>query len=197
MLDRSDRLIIFDNDPQRAFHKAAVKEMWHLDKIIQPDHENEIPYELIFKTNDGRSSVHYIEDYVAKLSYVIVIGDDVAATVARVKNVMTVCDRDVALKMLDQAKTREQRLNALLQLGIVAPQQFDEVVFNHLTQAMSDKDPEFRRTAVWLVGYTAWPQFKEPLEKLAKSDPDDEVRGDAEILLESLKEGGVNAEGES
>ena len=65
-------------------------------------------------------------------------------------------------------------------------QPFDKEVFAIFEEAMRDKDPYIRGSAVTGCIYLGWPELAKPLRALAK-EPDESIRKDAALLAGRLE----------
>lgn len=185
MTEKWQRLILKDPTSKSAIHDLAVDEHWRFTRRVLANPEEAISYELVWLTSDGVTTVHYVEDDLVKFPYLVVKGEgeNLRQIVNTIHHKLEVYSREEISELVQQARTRGQKMEAIAFLGVSAPKVLDQDIFDGIIGAMSDKDPEVRRTAVWMTGYAAWPQYKEPLTKLMESDPEETVRADAGFVL--------------
>jgi hypothetical protein len=183
--------------PKSPFTESKMHDLvefnpWFLSEKVNRDPDNRIPFELIWITSDENTTIHYIEDELVKFSYIVIKGKDVEKVVSKIISQIDIYSPEELFKMLIDAKSRSEKMKAVAHLGVASPQEFDPKFFELLQAAFSDSDPEVRRTAVWCIGYASWREFKETLEHLANSDPDEAVREDAGYLVGGYEQNGIN-----
>jgi hypothetical protein len=188
MTTKTQYLILKDSMSESSMHALAKSNPWFLSEKVDRDPDNDIPFELIWETVDEQTSIHYIEDELVKFPYVVVKGKDVDKVVSKIRSKLDIYSDEELVQMFESASQHNEKMKAVARLGVASPQQFDSRFFNLLQQAFSDPDPEVRRTAVWCIGYASWAEFREVLEQIVASDPDESVREDAAYMLESYKQ---------
>lgn len=142
------------------------------------------PYEKIWITEDEKTSIHYIEDFVVGLNYIMIKGAAVNE-ISEIINKMlgTYSETDIK-SSLNDAKTTEDTIKAINHIAVTASEEYNEEVFKLFEQALEHKDSEVRKATIMGMGYPGWHEFKALLEKLQQSDTDEEVRKHAGFLLE-------------
>ncbi len=165
---------------------------WIFSETASRDTDNNIPFELMWKTKDEETTIHYIEDELVQFSYIVVKGKDVDKVVSKICSKIEVYSNEEIFRKFIDATNRSEKMKAVAYLGVASPYKFDAQFFELLQTAFSDVDSEVRRTAVWCIGYASWPEFKETLDRLAKSDPDELVREHAGYLAAAYEQHGIN-----
>src|SRR6185436_1314037 len=183
MKNRWRRLIIKNPKGSLPLIEQADEDRWMFQGRINRDPKKNIPKELIWATSDNRATVHYVEDELVKFPYIVVKGDGWKEVASSISRSIDVFSEDELVEMVEKAGSREEKTLAIARLGVGAPDEFDPRFFQLLEKALSDPDPEVRRTVVWVNGYTGWPQFRQLLEKMAKADPDERVREEAGFVV--------------
>jgi hypothetical protein len=156
---------------------------WELGLTIPATRDH--PFEKVWLTAGDRTAVHYIEDFLLKIAYLQIESADSAAAEQAIRAVIHAPTRDTIKDILREATTRDEKIDAIYRLALLAPGQFDDAMFRLFESSMGDADPEVRRAAVFGTAYVAWREFRQPLERLAKSDPDPAVRDFAGEMLAS------------
>lgn len=177
---------------ESKMHDLVEFNPWFLSAKIDRDPDSNIPFRLIWTTSDKGTTIHYIEDELVKFPYIVVKGKDVEKAVSKIRSRMEIYSHEELFKIFIAANSRSEKMKAVAHLGVASPQEFDPKFFELLQAAFSDPDPEVRRTAVWCIGYASWREFKETLEHLANSDPDEAVREDAGYLAAAYEQNGIN-----
>jgi len=67
----------------------------------------------------------------------------------------------------------------LLVAGLVAPTKFDPALFGPLNAALIDADPTIRWFGVLSVAFACWPEFRNSLGFMARTDPVTAIREEA------------------
>ncbi|MGW0209341.1 hypothetical protein ACWDZ8_27285 [Streptomyces sp. NPDC003233] len=76
---------------------------------------------------------------------------------------------------------------AIQRLGLGAPVDYDERFFVRIQAAFEDEVDGVRKAAVWATSSAEWPQFEPLLAHAAVNDPAEDVRADAELLLDAYR----------
>lgn len=79
----------------------------------------------------------------------------------------------------------------LLRAVLAAPREYDETVFDIVAEAMRSPDRQLRAAAVYATSYNLWAEYLPKLRQVASSDPDEEIRSDADMMIEIYRESGT------
>src|SRR5262245_12367787 len=182
MASNKIRIALRESVTRQKLDSAAWDNNWDFDQIIQRSETR--PFEKIWLTPDEQTAIHYIEDFLLGINYLLIQGAeaDQVAQQARA-TIETYSNADIR-QMAQQAKGRDDNIRAVYYAAIAAPLQYDESFFKIFQQAFAHENPDVRSAGVVASGYVEWPEFREPLEKLQQSDPDETVREDARVMLE-------------
>jgi hypothetical protein len=154
---------------------------WQLELTIPATQDR--PFEKVWLTAENRTAVHYIEDFLLKVAYLQIESADPATAEQAIRAVIPASNRDTIGDILRQATTQDEKIDAIYRLALLAPNHFDDALFRLFESSMADADPEVRRAAIFGTAYVAWREFRQPLERLAKGDPDPAVRDFAADML--------------
>ncbi|MGH3117619.1 MAG: hypothetical protein ACRDQ2_11030 [Gaiellales bacterium] len=169
-----------------ALDRIAEREGWGFETFVEETKDQ--PFELVWTTEDGRASIHYVEDPVLGIDYVLARGkrhDDVVNLLR--SEVDTVPPSEVVAGS-KEAHTKEEMIGATYLAAATASSKFDPALFDVIERALSSSAPQVRLSGIVSCGYVEWKQCRSPLERLAKSDPDDDVRRAARAALQGLGE---------
>ncbi len=191
-MHKTQRVIPKPPFTESKMHDLVEFNPWFLSEKVNRDPDNNIPFRLIWTTSDEETTIHYVEDELVKFPYIVVKGKDVEEAVSEIRSQIEIYSPEELFKIFIAANSRSEKMKAVAHLGVASPQEFDPKFFELLQAAFSDPDPEVRRTAVWCIGYASWREFKETLEHLANSDPDEAVREDAGYLAAAYEQNGIN-----
>jgi len=167
-------------------HDLAWKNDWLLWGQKEADHENQIPFELTWITSDEETGIHYIEDYVVGFPYLVIDGKDLEETVYSIQSSFDVYSTEEILQWVETAANPEEQAKAVFHLGVVAPQEFDSRFFDVFQRVFLNPNPEVRMAAIKASAYMGWREFREILEHLKSTDPDEKVRAKADVMLQAF-----------
>jgi hypothetical protein len=178
------RLPLRRSDARGRLERLAGLKYWRFTEVVKRTDDR--PFELVWVTEDEKVSIHYIEDFVLGLSYVLLRGpglDDVADLIS--DEVETV-PPDEVLDRGRKAESAADMVKAAYLVAAGASSEFDREAFAILERAMEHSDPEARKAGAVASGYVEWRQCRKPLAHLAMEDPDDEVKRTAKTVLDGL-----------
>lgn len=139
-------------------------------------------------------SLHLIEDPISLNDYVMARGNDKSAVDALARlaeGQLDVWKQNKLLEAITDAGDEIEKAKAVIRAGVGAPDEFDERFYTAITAAMSDPSSAVREAALYATAYSPYPRYRAALENVAKTDPDENRRNDAALLLESFDEQGV------
>ncbi len=165
----------------------ALDEWWLVHRILLPTRTQ--PKKIVWLTRDEQVAVHFVEDPMVDLDYIIVEGkSEEREKVARlIREKLDIYDDEDIAELIENAQTPNERISAVQHAALAAPLEFDETYFKYVTDALADPNPEVRRAALTTTAYVAWRQLKEPMEKVSQSDPDPAIREFAAFGIRSLE----------
>jgi hypothetical protein len=138
--------------------------------------------------------VHYLENEVTGNCYVYVAGEHrpllqaLSTTLVDALDAWTLEElRNAFDESADEAVLGEN----LIRLAMGAPQEMDSRVLRRLESALSHPSDHVRELAVWAVSFTPWPQFRPPLNGIARQDENPALRDKARRMLDSFDAAGV------
>jgi hypothetical protein len=90
------------------------------------------------------------------------------------------------LETVEEDPDPEERARALLGVAAYHPEQDEGIVALYDFCSSPDQPPELRRAVLQAIAYGAWPGSLATVERLAREDPDPEIRAEAERVLPLL-----------
>jgi hypothetical protein len=178
------RLVLKEPDPRKAVGVLAYDEEWKLLRIA--DRTERDPYEIIYGLEDGDTRIYYSEDHIIGLAYITIVKSRAAEVAALIRERLHVFSVDDILKEAQQAKTRDDWISVVYELGAAAPPEADARIINVFERALQHDDADVRRAAIVGITYTEWKEFAPLLARVAGNDPDPEVRKYAHVTLDGL-----------
>jgi hypothetical protein len=182
------RIIPKSPEERPTIFEAAVQLEWTYLKKVSADPARMVPAEHAFRPVGTNVTVRYIDDFVTKLKYTLVEGEDpdeIEVVIEELAETIPVYTDDEILALYPNAKTPEERVQAVHRVGVAAPGRRDDRFFSVLSAAASAPEPAVRRAAIKAVPYAGWPERQDLLRNLV-ADPDEDVRRDAGLLLRAL-----------
>lgn len=175
-------VILQDTVSESDVDAAAWNNDWSLVRTIKADENT--PHEVIWQDSFQNVNIHYIEDFYIGLAYFVVRGDDLDSVVEDIHGILPIYTEDDVFEMLENFRYDEENLvKAIYCLGLTAPEQFSLKFFGLFKEILFHSSPMVRSAVITAIGYVGWPAFKNLLQSLQQSDPDLEVRKDAEVML--------------
>jgi HEAT repeat protein len=184
-----ERLVLKENVSREDVDQAARTLDWLWWEDVERTGES--PHETIWVTPDHESRVHYIEDFLVGVNYLLFEGPRAGELARGALEVPTlsVYTHDELIALGRQADSRDDLIHAVYLAGVDGvPGHLDDDLVEIFRKCFASADPDVRHAAIAATGYVGWPQLIEELERLAASDPDEGVRGDAQLMLDALRE---------
>lgn len=142
-----------------------------------------LSYEEAWATADGAVSVHYVEDPLVNVSYLVLRDRGTHQLTASFLADLPAFGHAEALDLARQATDRNDQVRGLYRLAVMFPS-FDPDAFDvFAAYATRAQTPLLREAAVDAMGYRSWPQFIPLLEQIEQQDSDAEVRQRAKVIL--------------
>jgi HEAT repeats len=146
----------------------------------------ERPYEDMWIDRDERTYIHYIEDHLVDLRYLVLNGPDADQLRSEVVAVLAVHQPADGPAAWESARSEADRIQAVHLLALTADPDDHAEAAGYLRRAAEDTGVEVRRAVILAATYVGWPELRELLTELAQSDPDPTVVRDARLALEGL-----------
>lgn len=185
------RVLLADEFVRDDLHELVRFEEWYLATVVDADVAANRPLEIVYRDADATFSLHYFEDHLIGLRYIIVVGEDVDDVVDVVRDELRTVDLPEALAMFGRAGTGEEVSLGIRRVAIAAGPDRDPAVVNAFSSAMDHEAAMVRGTAIFAMGYVEWPELVPLLRDAAANDSDQEIRADARLMLEGFRESGV------
>lgn len=146
-----------------------------------------VPHEIMWYANVKESVIHYVEDDVTGIKYMVFKGEDTDALVATLTSGVRAYTKDELLKLVHGAKTPDDVSFAYYRLAIMAPVETDPEILHAFEQAFSSDDAAIRDMALGAASYIEWDKLTSLVRRLSTEDPDERVRETATLLLEAME----------
>lgn len=178
-----ERLVLKPDYTLSALRSVA----WDLDwDIVDFRREEAGAFVDVWITYDKRTEIHYVDDQPIGMRYVIARGDGSAEVVEQLRRKCDLWSLPEAVAALRAASERREKLIALYAAALVAPPAQDDSLVGDFREAMRDPDLGVRQAVIIATGYVSWSGLVVLVEELRDSDPEQQVRENAQILLAGL-----------
>jgi hypothetical protein len=180
-----NRVVLRPEVTREQVEDAALDLEWLLLKSWPRGQDR--PYEDVWVDRDEQTWIHYIEDHLVDLRYLVVKGTDVSAVESEARQLLPAYQAEDARRAWDTATTADERVEAVYLLALTAGPEDRSRAVAALQAASSDGDPAVRHALVLATTYVGWPELRRLLELLAKNDSVDAVRQEARLALDGLR----------
>jgi hypothetical protein len=153
------------------------------------DEESWTPRTVIWHGNSG-ATVAYREDIYSGLPYMILMASDdeeLRAYVELAEIVLRTWRLAELLHEVDAAGGSEDRADAVVQLGLGAPREFDAEVFGRIVAGMHSGDEEVLEASLMALTYEPWAQYAKPVRELLADGLSGELADSARSILEMFE----------
>jgi sugar phosphate isomerase/epimerase len=89
------------------------------------------------------------------------------------------------LSSWDGASSTDEKIEAIVRLGVASFDQPPEPYMSRIAQALDDADPAVRDAGLVAFSHSLWTQMRSRIEQLRDRDPDPGVQQRARLLLEA------------
>ncbi len=163
---------------------------WKLDWDIYEIYRGDgvlTPFEKVWRSRDEASAIHYVEDPLIGLRYLLLRGANQDAIAEQIREAIGILGREALSNEYQQATGPGELERSLRQMAVTAaPHRPDPDWLARFQQAGIHDSPRVRRAVVLAAVYTGWRGLAPLLTDLAAADPDQAVRSLARQALESL-----------
>ena len=155
------------------------------------------PYEIVFIKPGKKAYIHYIEDYMVKVKYIVARGEQADKVVEEAKNSLDCYSWQEILNEYATSKNHKQKIQTIYIAGTAAPFEFNPEHKKFFDNSLQDEHPDVRIATIVAMGYMGWSEWIPVLEDLKNNDPDETVRDSAAGMLESFAANGVGDSNDS
>lgn len=163
---------------------AASRVNLHLHQKQEGDGDR-VAYAEMWATEDKKNAVSYVEDPISGMSYLHFQGPDHRKLVRELP--VSRYPPEEVIEKACMARKHDSRVDAIMRLAITFPS-YDEDAYRIFCAYLEAEHPLLRAATLNAMAYRSWPEFNPLFEKVAREDPDGEVRAQAERLLPVMLE---------
>jgi len=131
-------------------------------------------------------SIHLIVDDMTDVNYVTVMGEEAEQVAEHVCAALPSFSIAEIVRLLEQATTRDEQIYALYRAGVTLPGQYDAMYMPLFEKTLANDDPDVRRATIIAMAALEWPELQPLMERIAVTDPEADVRADAQQWLDGF-----------
>jgi hypothetical protein len=178
------RVVIKESTSRDDINRLAWKKNWIFHDLMPRSEKS--PYEKIWLTPDEKTAIHYIEDDLIDIPYLLIEGENQEKLVSEIEFSIGTYNLPELHEMLQKATNRDEYIRSIYRIGAAINQEYNPELFKDFQTLMYHPEVDVRKAAIFATTYVGWVEFKEPLQQLRTSDPEPSVRNFADCTLESL-----------
>ena len=166
---------------------AGLMRLTHseMHKISEESEEN-VSRTVAWQIKQGLN-MYYVEESVSGCNFLQVFGDTSAGVDAITVVLIAVFQPWTWIEVLgavEAAQGTENKAAAIVRAGVASPGLFDQQFYDCFSLAIRDDNSRIREAGIWACAYSHWAEFKPLLEGVESSDPIEQLRTDAKIILD-------------
>jgi len=167
---------------------------WVLEGHVTMDPEQGVHFSVVWRVDEG-TTVRFTEDNRVEERYFVVTGDDwrsIEDVMADIRSGTDIWSLDDLILEFDGNVYPAGKAEATLRLGVGSPLTVVDPIKDRIITAARNRETRVRRGALWAMAYSAWPEYLDPILRLADGDPDERIAHEAAVILRNLSEEGGN-----
>jgi hypothetical protein len=179
------RILLEPSMDAEDFAEAAEEAGWKL--IAENEETKSSPYELIYRTDEkGKTTAHYVDDRFIMVRYAAARGPKKAAVAADIEELLDyVRDADALEEAERDREDLQEMVDWLMTVTALRDQAGHERLAKLVEKRLAHAHSAIRRAALLAASWLEWPDFRKTVERMAKDDPDKDVRRDAAKLAKA------------
>jgi len=164
------------------FVSLAEERGWVLADQIEGDGQS-VAFEQIRLTPDKSTQIHYLDDPVSGLRFIVVHGPEAGSVAGDLGRHLQVRTSINVVRMAKEARSERAKMDSAMELA-VAFKQPDADAMKLLRKYYKGGSDPLRRRVIKALGYRGWPEAVELLEEIARTDASEELRGHAQNVAQ-------------
>ncbi|MGW7681361.1 hypothetical protein ACWGID_11505 [Kribbella sp. NPDC054772] len=183
MTDFDERLVLRESFTSDDMDFVSMQRGWVLRQARMPEAGAFVD---VWVTLDGRAEIHLVDDEPIGVRYVTVRGPGSSEVSDQVRSDCALWTTTEALQALTAASDSPGTITAGYVAALSATPDEADAVAQALLPLAEHPDPAVRRAFVVAAAYFSHPTLVERISRLASSESADQVRTDAQLVLEGL-----------
>jgi hypothetical protein len=184
-MQRHVRLIFKTPDSYKEFSKLATQNGLELVDEARKGKTSPLAFQETLANIDETVQVQYIEDGLAGLSYLQITGPKGELYTKLFKERYSFLSEDELFSNWDSAGSVDDKIDAIVRLGVASYDQPPEPYIHRIRQALGDTEAAVRDAGLVAFSCSPWAPLKPLVQTLRDADPDAGVQQRARLLLES------------
>ncbi|MGW1139963.1 HEAT repeat domain-containing protein [Streptomyces zhihengii] len=184
------RLVLRDEVSIDELRRRAETLGWRYAGMIDRDPDQRIYREMKWFAADD-VAVHYVEDEFADERFLMAAGGNLEernAVLGSIPGRVPVWSLEDLMYAVSSAAYPAGRARAVMRLGVGSPLNAYPPVVTRIERAAKDPDIRVRKSAVWAMAYSDWPEYRDVLENVAAHDADSQIAHSASLIVQRLGE---------
>jgi hypothetical protein len=182
-LQHHSRLIFKTPGNYEAFSRLASRKGLELVHEARHGDRSPVAYQKVLANIDSTVHVQYIDDGLAMLSYLDIAGPRAEPYIRVFSEAFAFLSLAEMLSDWDSATLVDDKIDAIVRLGISAYSQPPEQFMSRIGAALDDDEPAVRDAGLVAFSYSPWEPLAERIQHLRDHDADAKVRHRARLLL--------------
>jgi hypothetical protein len=182
------RMILVPPTTREDFIAYAADAGWKYRSEVQEQKDRLVPYELVYSDAAREKWLHYVDDFVAEMPYLVVAGRHFAETAEQVAEEFPVYADSDLLTWAEAASDPHEVALSCRYVAVTAPTEFDPEFFAALLRGLRHTEATVRAACIHACAYPGWPEFEPVLKEIEQEDPDPRVRTIARQLLHVFRD---------
>ncbi|MFF9511017.1 hypothetical protein ACF1BU_31565 [Streptomyces sp. NPDC014724] len=155
--------------------------------ITTATREDETPVRFGWETLDGTTSLDYLEDNITGVHYITIKGQRIAEFKESIRGNLATWSFQEAAQLISENNQRDTIIQGIHVSAITAARKDVPALSAAFQRMARQPDREVRRAVLIGIGYaTTSAELREIAQEMKNSDPDEDIRLDAEHLLAGL-----------
>jgi hypothetical protein len=142
--------------------------------------------EIIRRTDDENTFVHYVEDSVMGVKYIFFEGKNASKEFKAAENEFDFYAWGDLIEQFKNSVDLPPKIHSIYNLSVLTSSEYDKSQMEFFTDLVfKDPDEQVRLAGIAGISYVDWAQFQNLLKDLEKNDESQAVRNSARKMLES------------
>lgn len=179
--------LIFKEPDHSKFSKLATQNGLELVDEVRKAKTSPLAYQETLSNIDNTAEVKYVEDGLADLCYLQIAGPRGERYTELFKGRFPFFSEDELFSSWDSAASMDDKIDAIVRIGISSFDQPPEPYTRRIRQALEDSEPAVRDAGLVAFSYAPQESLRPLVQRLRDSDPDGGVQQRARLLLDAWK----------
>ncbi|TPN83943.1 hypothetical protein FHK87_18435 [Aquimarina algicola] len=162
----------------------AYNEYWLWNDTIKASESN--PYEVIYQTEDEKNIIHYIEDHLLGVHYLLLRGEQLDELTKIIHSKLEVFKIQELFELISKETSIPDLIQYIYFVAVASPSNFKDDYYENYRELLFDINENVKLAAIGGLGYIEWKEFREDLVKVFENDESKKVRASAETMIKGI-----------